>query len=211
MAASTPERYAAIERDYSQGHWHQVLEASNALLTELKDSDAGDLRCRLWLLQAHTHRHGLADPAGAAALYQRVLDAGPEAVLGAIAAQELARCQAPQPQPEPQPEAPIPTGNAMPWLADLKDLQPGPLPRPLPTPLVAEVLEEPEQIDVAQADPSRAEVVDLALAKPAIESVPKPAAQPDPEPTPIAQDALSPSEWAELAAGLLLVRLQPEP
>jgi hypothetical protein len=74
----------------------------------------------------------------------------------------------------------------------------------------AEVIEEPEQIEVQQADPNRAVVVDL---EPLDEPEAAALAGPEQEPAPQAVDATpqprwSPAEEAELARGLLSVVLR---
>ncbi|MEB3353481.1 MAG: hypothetical protein VKM34_04505 [Cyanobacteriota bacterium] len=81
-----------------------------------------------------------------------------------------------------------------------------------PTPLVAEIIEEPEQIAVALADPGRRDEVTLDLVKePAEVSQPAAAAalSSGPLQAPLAFDerALSPEELAELSRGLLRICL----
>ena len=93
MSDALLDRYAAVERLYSQGQWDQVLQASNALLAELPPEPGDPWRARLLLLQGHTHLYGLAQFEKAAAIYQQVLDGRPEPVLQNVAEQELARCQ----------------------------------------------------------------------------------------------------------------------
>ena len=74
-------------------------------------------------------------------------------------------------------------------------------PEPQPEPeLVVEVIEEPELIDVAQADPARAEELDVAIT--AESSEPKSPIETSPAAT---ITSLSPEEIAELSKGLLRV------
>ena len=92
----------------------------------------------------------------------------------AAAAPWLESSSHPKPEPAPQPQADAPA-PAPPWLTEP--------PAAAPTPIeVIEVIEEPEQIAVHQADPDRAQIVDLA--------------------------PWSPAEEAELARGLLEVVLR---
>jgi|688.fasta_scaffold455884_2 hypothetical protein len=92
----------------------------------------------------------------------------------AAAAPWLESLSQPKPEPAPQPQADAPA-PAPPWLTEP--------PAAAPTPVeVIEVIEEPEQIAVHQADPDRAQIVDLA--------------------------PWSPAEEAELARGLLEVVLR---
>jgi len=205
MSPTTADRYAAIERKYSLGQWQQVLEDSEALLADLPSDDASSLRQRLLLLQGHARLHGLGQVDAAAALYQQVLDSRPEAVLEAVAQQELARARSREQamdQAFPFKAEAVgtpPTGQAVaaaPWLETLSQTTPEPesqsvltaqppwveqlaAPEPL-TPV--ELVEEPEQIDVRLAEPTQAVIVDLA--------------------------PWSPAEEAELAKGLLEVVLR---
>ena len=92
----------------------------------------------------------------------------------AAAAPWLESLSQPKPEPAPQPQADAPA-PAPPWLTEP--------PAAAPTPVeVIEVIEEPEQIAVHQADSDRAQIVDLA--------------------------PWSPAEEAELARGLLEVVLR---
>ncbi|MBM5827700.1 MAG: hypothetical protein FJ050_06545 [Cyanobacteria bacterium M_surface_7_m2_040] len=275
MSDGQQERYAAIERQYSQGQWQEVLSSSTALLAELPEQPGDPLRTRVILLQGHTLLYGLGQIAEAAAIYRQVLDSQPEPVLQSIAQQELERClgsmaaavDAPSPvskatdQPDAGSAFPFaaqavgstPAGqpvSAMPWLDALGGVDPAatlappgdaaqppwltmastPEQPPQPEPpaqalepesqeiavapaasgdvIAADVIEEPEQIEVQQADPGRAEVVDLA-----------PAAEPAMTPAAAALEAVeassepgkprwSPAEEAELARGLLTVALR---
>jgi hypothetical protein len=205
MSPTTADRYAAIERLYSLGQWQQVLDESEALLAGLTGNNASSLRQRLLLLQGHTRLHGLGQIDAASALYQQVLDSQPEPVLLAVAQQQLARAQtmtetadpAVEPAVEPAPGEPTLLSQAFPFTAEAVGTAPPGQPAAAapwlesssqpaaaaPTPVeVIEVIEEPEQIAVHQADPDRAQIVDLA--------------------------PWSPAEEAELARGLLEVVLR---
>jgi hypothetical protein len=205
MSPTTADRYAAIERLYSLGQWQQVLDESEALLAGLTGNNASSLRQRLLLLQGHTRLHGLGQIDAASALYQQVLDSQPEPVLLAVAQQQLARAQtmtetadpAVEPAVEPAPGEPTLLSQAFPFTAEAVGTAPpgqpaaaapwlessSQPPAAAPTPVeVIEVIEEPEQIAVHQADPDRAQIVDLA--------------------------PWSPAEEAELARGLLEVVLR---
>ena len=283
MSDPLMERYAAVERLYSQGQWAEVLAASATLLTELQVPAGDPFETRLLLLQGHTHLYGLGQPEQASALYQQVLASPCEPMLQAIAQQELARCApshaeaAAEPVATPSSSSPVSTepllgsdfpltaaavgtapsgtqASAMPWLEALggsdpaagvvaaasahqvqlqaaapwvqsepvgsssSEARPDPLPEP-EAPAIAEiaiatVIEEPEQIEVQQADPNRAEVVDLNP----VEETPQVIATADEAPqTATAAEASStagksqprwsPAEEAELAKGLLTVVL----
>ena len=231
MSDDLQDRYAAVERLYSQGQWEQVLQTSAALLADLPQQPGEPLRTRLLLLQGHTQLHGLGQIASAAALYHQVLEERPEPLMQAIAQQELARCHDAQasapaantPGPEPAPLNPAfpfvaqavgapadgQAVSAAPWLEAMAPPAPGQgpaedAPRPPKQPVVTEpeqiepvdVIEEPEQIAVLQADPRQDEPIDLEP-------------EPLPEPTaPLtAAPRWSPAEEAELAKGMLLVVL----
>ncbi len=230
MNPAATDRYAAIERMYSQGQWQQVLDASEALLASLQGNDNPSLRQRLLLLQGHTRLHGLQQHDAAITLYQQVLDSQPEPVLLAVAQHELDRARSlttvMKPTEEPVPGEPVPSqaespdhafpftaaavgtppagqaSAAAPWLEGLSQPEPEPAAqaaaeRPTAAPpwvsepaaaatlTPVELIEEPEQIAVHQADPTSAEIVDLVDLAP-----------------------WSPAEEAELARGLLEVVLR---
>lgn len=273
MSDAMFERYAAIERLYSQGQWAEVLQGSTALLGELPAEPGEPLRTRLLLLQAHTHLYGLGEIAKAAAIYEQVLADQPEPMLQGIAQQELARCQESlaatasaaatssasptasdnpssagcEPAVPPAAATPLsadfpfvpqavgsaPSGqgvSAMPWLEAMGGVDPArqpaadPSPEPLspepeqktdpapkapdgePIPTViqtasvleaADVIEEPEQIEVRLADLKQAETLDLEPVTDLELMTPPPAQKPP----------WSPAEEAELAKGLLTVVL----
>lgn len=263
MSDALQQRYAEIERQYSQGQWQEVLSASAALLNDLPEQPGDPLRTRLSLLQGHTLLYGLGRIEDAAAIYRQVLASDPEAVLAAIAQQELDRCLVQQEAATAEPTVAPATGTepsealnaafpfsaapvgaearpqqqaAMPWLEALGGMDPAPIPEPMstaaqapwlqslslpqPQPLTAEVIDEPDQIEVHRSDPDRAEVVDLSLPT-AAETIPDAddigtaasgmdPAEAEPEPiTPVSTKPLwSPAEEAELARGLLTVVLR---
>lgn len=214
MRDSLQDRYAAIERLYSQGQWTQVLEASTALLAELAGQPGDPLQTRLLLLQGHTQLFGFGRTDAATHLYQQVLDSDPEPVLRAIAEQELERCRLHQSAPFPFTAQAVGTAPeqqpaAMPWLDALVPAKPAPeavisamepaQPCPTEAPMelveVVDVVDEPDQVAVQQADPRRAEILELT-----------PTEQNDlPQATPAGR--WSPAEEAELAKGLLRVVL----
>lgn len=208
MSDALQDRYAAVERLYGQGQWEQVLQTSAALLGDLPQQPGESLRIRLLLLQAHAHLHGLGQIDSAAALYHQVLDERPEPLLQAIAQRELGRCQESLPPPAAEPEpavaplgpsfpfvaqavgtpAPGQAASAMPWLEALAPQTP------------VDVVEEPEQIAVLQAESRQGEPLDL-------EPVAQPQLEPEPTAPITAAPRWSPAEEAELATGLLLVVL----
>lgn len=157
---SLQERYAAIERVYAQQDWQEVERRSQTLLAELPDEPTHPLRLRLVLLLAHTRLYGTGDPGGAAVLYRAVADAQPEPVLADIAAQGLQQCAELQPTAAPTaaettaPAAAVAQGTAaMPWLQELGGAEQAPRVEPV------EVIEEPELIELALADPNRRDLV----------------------------------------------------
>ena len=208
MAASLQERYAALERDYSNGQWQAVLTASETLLQELLTTPSVPLRCRVDLLIGHTWRYGLGELAAAAESYARVLVSEPEAVVRAIAEQEWQQCQALLAAATAAATAATTAGAAMPWLEALGGVGPAtaqapvepahlamaPFQRPMaaaPSTTV-EVIDEPEQIAVHLADPRLTTMLDLVV-------------QPDPDSD--QPSAFSPEDEAELRKGLLRVVL----
>lgn len=295
MSDPLMERYAAVERLYSQGQWAEVLDASAALLAELHVPAGDPLQTRLLLLQGHTHLYGLGELERASALYQQVLASRCEPMLQAIAQQELARCNPSQPEAAAKPvatpsvsspastepllgsdfpltaaavgTAPSSTqASAMPWLEALggsdpaagvvgaasanqvqlqaaapwvqsepvgssgSEARPDPLPEPDPPAdqelpadppaaaakpepaaieeiAIATVIEEPEQIEVQQADPSRAEVVDLNPVEVTPQVIATADNQADNPAAAQSKPRWSPAEEAELAKGLLTVVL----
>ncbi|WP_254994566.1 hypothetical protein [Cyanobium sp. Aljojuca 7D2] len=197
--AATPDplqqRYEAIERVYSERRWDDVARRSEELLLELPDDAGHPLRQRLQLLLGHTYLYGYQDAATASGFYSRVHAATQEPVLLDIAALGLQQCTsqtATPPTPEPAPaEATSVAMPAMPWMEQLGGIDPA---AQATVPEVAvEVIEEPELIAVAQANPASAEELDVAIR----------AESPAPTAEPI--KGLSPEEMAELSKGLLRV------
>jgi len=186
--AATPDplqqRYEAIERVYSEQRWDDVARRSEELLLELPNDPGHPLRQRLQLLLGHTYLYGYHDAATASGFYSRVHAATKEPVLLDIAALGLEQCAS-----QTAAVNPAPTGTgarpAMPWLEQLGGSDPAAAaPATAPVVLAVDVIEEPELIEVAQADPAQAEELELPS-----------------EPI----NRLSPEEIAELSKGLLRV------
>lgn len=206
---SLQQRYEAIEGFYNGRQWDDVASLSEALLVELPDDPSHPLRQRLQLLLGHTYCYGYQDAQTATGFYSRVLAASEETMLREIAEQGLKQCinladiaVAPaEVTPDQSPAAKAATSAtaatavtavtaATPWMEQLGEVGLGEVPQPelglaeLGLTEV-EVIEEPELIELAQANPRIAEPVDLAI-------LPL-AAKPSPE------------EIAELSKGLLRV------
>ena len=197
---SLQQRYEAIEGFYNERQWDDVASLSEALLVELPDDPSHPLRQRLQLLLGHTYCYGYQDAQTATGFYSRVLAASEETMLREIAEQGLKQCinladiaVAPAeviPDQSPAAKAVTATTAATPWMEQLGEVGLGEVPQPelglaeLGLTEV-EVIEEPELIELAQANPRTAEPVDLAI-------LPL-AAKPSPE------------EIAELSKGLLRV------
>ena len=200
---SLQQRYEAIEGFYNERQWDDVASLSEALLVELPDDPSHPLRQRLQLLLGHTYCYGYQDAQTATGFYSRVLAASEETMLREIAEQGLKQCinladiaVAPaEVIPDQSPAAKAATSAtsvtaATPWMEQLGEVGLGEVPQPelglaeLGLTEV-EVIEEPELIELAQANPRTAEPVDLAI-------LPL-AAKPSPE------------EIAELSKGLLRV------
>ena len=197
---SLQQRYEAIEGFYKGRQWDDVASLSEALLVELPDDPSHPLRQRLQLLLGHTYCYGYQDAQTATGFYSRVLAASEETMLREIAEQGLKQCinladiaVAPAeviPDQSPAATAATAVTAATPWMEQLDEVGLGKVPQPelgrseLGLTEV-EVIEEPELIELAQANPRTAEPVDLAI-------LPL-AAKPSPE------------EIAELSKGLLRV------
>ena len=223
---SLQQRYEAIERVYSERQWDDVARLSEELLLELPNEPADPLRQRLQLLLGHTYLYGYQDRATATGFYSRVRAATQEPVLRDIADQGLEQCASQAAQLEVAPEqasnAPsaggqtFPFGNepvavgtvitsagsAMPWMEQLGGIEtaevqvPVPVQAPVPN-LVVEVVEEPELIEVAQADAATAQELDVTVSKESL-------AEPE-ERFAKQVGGYSPEEFAELSKGLLRV------
>jgi hypothetical protein len=186
---SLQQRYEAIEGFYKGRQWDDVASLSEALLVELPDDPSHPLRQRLQLLLGHTYCYGYQDAQTANGFYSRVLAASEETMLREIAEQGLKQCinladiaVAPaEVTPDQSPAAKA----ATPWMEQLGEVGLTELGRSELGLTEVEVIEEPELIELAQANPRTAEPVDLAI-------LPL-AAKPSPE------------EIAELSKGLLRV------
>jgi hypothetical protein len=123
MPSPTPEdKYAALERLYSERRWPEVEASAAVLLAEMDSGvddqgggpavgpEVGDLRSRVLLLLGHTRLYGYNDAGIASEHYRQVLAAEPEALLLGIAQEGLNQCLAAQ---EPSPS------DAMPWLEQI--------------------------------------------------------------------------------------------
>jgi hypothetical protein len=191
---SLQQRYEAIEGFYNERQWDDVASLSEALLVELPDDPSHPLRQRLQLLLGHTYCYGYQDAQTATGFYSRVLAASEETMLREIAEQGLKQCInladiAVAPAEVIPDQSPAVTA-ATPWMEQLGEVGLGQVPHPAlglaELELTeAEVIEEPELIELAQANPRTAEPVDLTI-------LPL-AAKPSPE------------EIAELSKGLLRV------
>jgi hypothetical protein len=212
---SLQQRYEAIERVYSERQWDVVARRSEELLLDLPNDPGHPLRQRLQLLLGHTFLYGYQDGATAAGFYSRVQAATKEPVLLEIATQGLEQCESQAPAPT-TPAAttattavasdgqtfpftaeavhPTPTGSgampAMPWMEHLGSLHSVPH-------LMVEVIDEPELIEVAQANPATAQDLEVAV------SAESPTANAERPAQSI--NSLSPEEIAELSKGLLRV------
>ena len=195
------QRYEAIERVYSERRWDDVARRSEELLLELPNDPGHPLRQRVQLLLGHTYLYGYEDAATASGFYSRVQAATKESVLLEIAAQGLEQCARLAPATPPVAAEPANARPAMPWMEQLGGVDPAApstLPelsveRPELTELTVEVIDEPELIEVAQADPATAQELDIAV------NAESPALAPEPN------NGLSPEEMAELSKGLLRV------
>jgi len=198
---SLQQRYEAIERVYSERQWDDVARLSEELLLELPNEPADPLRQRLQLLLGHTYLYGYQDRATATGFYSRVRAATQEPVLRDIADQGLEQCANQPAQLEVAPEqasnAPS-TGSAMPWMEQLGGLEAAEVQVPVPVPnLVVEVVDEPELIEVAQADAATAQELEVAVSKESMTGTEDRFTEPVGGP--------SPEELAELSKGLLRV------
>lgn len=186
---SLQQRYEAIEGFYNGRQWDDVASLSEALLVELPDDPSHPLRQRLQLLLGHTYCYGYQDAQTATGFYSRVLAASEETMLREIAEQGLKQCInladiAVAPAEVIPNQSPAATA-ATPWMEQLGEVGLTELGRSELGLTEVEVIEEPELIELAQANPRTAEPVDLAI-------LPL-AAKPSPE------------EIAELSKGLLRV------
>ncbi len=215
---SHEQRYAAIERVYSERQWAEVESLGEALLVDLPDDPADPLRLRVILLLGHTRLYGMGDVDTAKGYYRALLRRCTDPSLTQIAEQGLEDCgvvarqQERGPHRPGEPQAPADevqatsSGAAMPWLDQL-DGGPGSKP-PTGDPLLAdliavEVIEEPEQMEVAQADPERRQVVEMRE----VERLQSAGDLLEALRLPDEAIGFSPEEIKELSRGLLHVRL----
>ena len=198
---SLQQRYEAIERVYSKRQWDDVARLSEELLLELPNEPADPLRQRLQLLLGHTYLYGYQDRATATGFYSRVRAATQEPLLRDIADQGLAQCASQAATPAKTlevksgqtPVEPI-NNSAMPWLEQLGSIVAAEVQVPN---LVVEVVDEPELIEVAQADAATAQELEVAVSKESL-------AEPEEHFTKQVGGP-SPEELAELSKGLLRV------
>ena len=176
------QRYRAVEAAYRDDRWPDVILEGQTLLNDLHGAPGDDndaMGQRLRLLMAHAHLYGFADRGAAESLYRLVLASGADASLHQIANEGLMVCAEPlaitPPQVEPKAKTEIPKEAPTPWLSSWK--QPAnPMAEPLPFQtseelasrgteglprLVPDVVDEPEMIEVHQADPQRAFALDV--------------------------------------------------
>jgi hypothetical protein len=181
--ASSLRQRLLLLQGHTRLHGLGQIDAASALYQQVLDSQPEPVLLAVaqqQLARAQTMTE-TADPAPShTALLSQAFPFTAEAVgtappgQPAAAAPWLESSSQPKPEPAPQPQADAPA-PAPPWLTEP--------PAAAPTPVeVIEVIEEPEQIAVHQADPDRAQIVDLA--------------------------PWSPAEEAELARGLLEVVLR---
>jgi hypothetical protein len=104
LANDPGERYAELERAYTEDRWPDVVELGGQLIADLgntPDPVTMDLANRAQLLVGHAHLYGLRDPAAALPLYQAVLAGPADPDLRRIAEEALPHCQ-----PPVEPKAP---------------------------------------------------------------------------------------------------------
>jgi hypothetical protein len=187
------ERYAELERAYIEDRWPDVLKQGGQLIADLSndpDPVTADLTSRAHLLLGHAHLYGLRDPAAALPFYQALLGGPADPDLRRIAEEALPYCQPPVEPAAPSAEqaggvfTTATATDATPWLdAPIRLEKPirveksietevgGMLTAPSTTigevvpSLEVEVVEEPELVEVAQADPSLAEELEIELTR----------------------------------------------
>jgi hypothetical protein len=185
---SLQQRYEAIERVYSERQWDNVARLSEELLLALPNEPSHPLRQRLQLLLGHTYLYGYRDATTASGFYRRVRAATGEPVLRDIADQGLEQCASQAAAPA-EPAFAAGAVDAMPWMEQLGGSD--------PAALLVEVLDEPELVEVAQANPARAEELEVAVREGLPAAVGVRPSEPITSP--------SPEEIAELSKGLLRV------
>ena len=96
LANNPGERYAELERAYTEDRWPDVLEQGGQLIADLSnhpDPVTADLASRAQLLLGHAHLYGLRDPAAALPYYQALLAGPADPDLRRIAEEALPYCQ----------------------------------------------------------------------------------------------------------------------
>jgi len=96
LANDPGERYAELERAYTEARWPDVLEQGGLLLADLDtdpDPVSADLASRANLLLGHAHLYGLRDQAAALPHYQAVLAGPADPDLRRIVEEALPYCQ----------------------------------------------------------------------------------------------------------------------
>jgi len=96
LANDPGERYAELERAYTEDRWPDVLKQGGQLIADLShdpDPVTADLASRARLLLGHAHLYGLRDPAAALPHYQTLLAGSADPDLRRIAEEALPYCQ----------------------------------------------------------------------------------------------------------------------
>ncbi|EDY38622.1 conserved hypothetical protein [Cyanobium sp. PCC 7001] len=177
---SIQQRYATIERLYSERQWPQVEALCESLLIDLPDSPADPVRQRVILLLGHTRLYGMGDVESARGYYHALLRTEADNTLRQIADQGLQHCkQAERQQSQAGASAPPAAaesqntatggGEAFPFAAAPAAVPAAPggtapasrAAAAAPWLESVDVVEEPEQIEVALADPQRREEIEV--------------------------------------------------
>ena len=178
--ADPAARYAALEQAYTEDRWADLVRLGEALVNDLKGSANGghqEMLGRAQLLIGHATFYGLGNAGAAQAHFRDVLASSPDANLKELATTALKNCEdalaaeagaqresktgadsflAVVDAARQRPQETSAAGNAAaPWLAS-QEAQPR---------LEVDVVEEPELVEVAQADPSLAEELELELSQ----------------------------------------------
>ena len=172
---ATPEslrqRYSEIELAYGERRWPEVESLSHQLLIDLPDEPSHPLRQRVVLLLGHTRLYGMGDVPAARRHYEALLRNGLDSTLREIAEQGLRQCvEVARQQDNASSVVAPPAGEAdgqsaqgsnaaMPWMqaVDAANQNSG----SQPGFMAVDVVEEPDQIEVAMADPDRQEELQL--------------------------------------------------
>jgi hypothetical protein len=235
---SIQQRYATIERLYSVRQWPQVEALCEALLVDLPDSPADPVRQRVILLLGHTRLYGMEDLESARGYYHALLRTEADNILRQIADQGLEQCNLAErrqsqpgapaaPEAAESPDTATGGGEFFPFTA-ASTVAPAAPGATDPASAAAapwlesvDVVEEPEQIEVAQADPQRRKEIEVRelASLPAAGSVLEALRADDPV-TPVASThppepvkpgnpkGFSPGELEEFSRGLLGVVLE---